>query len=171
MRKPDDILDRDAQWLLLNRIWDSNRPALAFVTGRRRVGKSYLLSRFARAAGGLYYQATRRTEQEQLFRLSAMVGDHFADPALQHGVSFPDWESLFGYLTDRAGADRFMLVLDEFPYLTAAAPALTSIIQSQWDHRWSDTRIKLVLNGSHVTAMRQLQEADQPRGLVAMADP
>src|SRR5690606_1543212 len=99
-------------------------------------------SRFARAAKGIYYQATRRTEQEQLLRLSAVIGDHFADSALQHGVPFPDWESLFGYVTDRAGADPFVLVLDEFPYLTAAAPALTSILQSLWDHRWADTRIK-----------------------------
>jgi uncharacterized protein len=90
------------------------------------------------------------------------VGAHFGDPALQRGVPFPDWESLFEYVTDRAADAPFLIVLDEFPYLSASASALPSILQSLWDHRWPDTRIKLVLSGSHVTAMRQLEQADQP---------
>ncbi|MEN8184204.1 MAG: ATP-binding protein [Myxococcota bacterium] len=160
--RPVDLLDREAEWAELDRLWRRQRPDLAFVIGRRRVGKSFLLARFARAVGGIYYQATRRTEPEQLLRLSAIVGEHFVDPALVRGAPFPDWESLLGYLTDRAGMKPFLLVLDEFPYLTASAPALASIVQSLWDHRWQDTRIKLVLSGSHITAMRQLEAADQP---------
>jgi AAA+ ATPase superfamily predicted ATPase len=120
------------------------------------------LHRFVRAAGGIYYQATRRTEQEQLIRLSSVIGEHFRDDALRRGVPFPGWESLLGYLTDRAGTEPFLLVLDEFPYLTAGAPALTSILQAQWDHHWQKTCFKLVLSGSHVTAMRGLEGGDQP---------
>lgn len=95
-------------------------------------------------------------------RLSAIVGAHFEDPALQHGVTFPDWESLFGYVTDRARKRPFLMVLDEFPFLSSAAPALPSILQALWDHRWPGTRFKLVLSGSHIPAMRQLEDADQP---------
>ena len=162
MRHPDDLLDRTVEWEELIRVWQRPRPELVFVTGRRRAGKSHLLVRFARATGGIYYQATKRTEQEQLTRLSAMVGEHFADAALRRGVPFPDWEALLAYLSDRAGSAAFLLVLDEFPYLSAAAPALPSIVQSLWDQRWPGTRFKLVLSGSHITAMRQLEEADQP---------
>lgn len=162
MNKPESILDRNAEWAELARLWQRPRPDFVFVLGRRRAGKSYLLGRFAREVGGIYYQATKRTEQEQLLRLSAIVGTHFQDPALQRGVPFPDWESLFEYVTDRAEDRPFLLVLDEFPYLSASAPALPSILQSLWDHRWPETRIKLVLSGSHITAMRQLEEADQP---------
>jgi hypothetical protein len=162
MQKPAEILDREREWEELVRIWRRRSPELLFVLGRRRVGKSYLLGRFAREVRGIYYQATKRTESEQLLRLSSIVGDHFGDPALQRGVPFPDWESLFEYVTDRAAGEPFLIVLDEFPYLSASAPALPSILQSLWDHRWPDTRIKLVLSGSHIAAMRQLEEADQP---------
>ncbi len=162
MRKPAEILDRESEWAELVRIWQRRGPDLLFVLGRRRVGKSYLLGRFAREVQGIYYQATKRTESEQLLRLSSIVGAHFGDPALQRGVPFPDWESLFEYVTDRAADAPFLIVLDEFPYLSASAPALPSILQSLWDHRWAKTRIKLVLSGSHITAMRQLEEADQP---------
>jgi uncharacterized protein len=162
MEKPAAILDRDVEWRELADAWRSPGPELIFVLGRRRVGKSYLLVRFAQEVKGIYYQATRRTEAEQLLRLSAIVGEHFGDLALQRGVPFPDWESLFEYVTERAAGEPFLLVLDEFPYLSASAPALTSIIQSLWDHRWQESKLKLVLSGSHVTAMRQMEDADQP---------
>jgi hypothetical protein len=77
-------------------------------------------------------------------------------------VGFPDWEALFEYVTERAGESPFLLVLDEFPYLAGAAPALPSVIQKLWDHRWASTRMKVVLSGSYITAMTRLEEADQP---------
>ena len=160
--KPADLVGRDSEWELLSSMWNTPKPELVIVLGRRRVGKSYLLGRFAQAVGGLYYQATRRTEAEQLARLSRAIGDRFADSALQRGVGFPDWEALFGYVTDRAGADPFLLVLDEFPYLSDAAPALPSIVQGLWDHAWAKTRLKIILSGSHITAMTRLEAADQP---------
>lgn len=161
-QRPHDLLDRLTEWNELARIWRRAASDLVFVLGRRRAGKSFLLGRFVRAVDGIYYQATRRTEQEQLIRLSQVVGARFGDAALLRGVPFPDWEALFGYLTERAAAEPFLLVLDEFPWLTDAAPALPSIIQSLWDHRWQATKIKLVLSGSHITAMQRLEEADQP---------
>ncbi|HET6637941.1 MAG TPA: ATP-binding protein [Gemmatimonadota bacterium] len=161
-RKPADILDRDGEWGSLTSLLQSDRPELAFVLGRRRVGKSFLLARFAREAGGVYYQATKRTELEQLANLTRIVGSHYGDVAIERGAAFPDWEALFGYIAQRSGGDPFLLVLDEFPYLADAAPALPSILQSLWDHAWPGTRAKVILSGSHITAMRRLERADQP---------
>ena len=160
--RPPDLADRKREWETLRTLWNSPRPELAFLIGRRRVGKSYLLGRFARAANGLYYQATRLSEHEQLANLSRALGDRFADPALQHGAMLPSWDAIFGYILEKAGNHPFLLVLDEFPYLGDAAPALTSVIQAWWDHRWQDTRMKIVLSGSHITAMRNIAAADQP---------
>src|SRR5689334_9664027 len=160
--KPDDLYDRQREWNALSETATSERPELAFVLGRRRVGKSFLLSRFVREAGGLYYQATRRTEAEQLAALSVVVGDRFDDAALRRGVALPDWERLLGYLAERAAGERLLVVLDEFPYLVDSAPALPSILQKWLDHVAPSTKVKLVLSGSHVSAMRQLEGADQP---------
>lgn len=160
--KPDNLFDRDSEWGALATLWEKRRPDLIFAVGRRRAGKSFLLSRFARQVGGIYYQATRRTEGEQLSSLSRVIGAHFDDPALRHGVAFPSWEDLFRYVTQRAEGNPFLLVLDEFPYLAGAAPALPSIIQSFWDHEWQDTRAKVVLSGSYITAMNRLEQMDQP---------
>lgn len=162
MMKPADIHDRDLEWDALSRLLGSSRPELVFVLGRRRVGKSYVLSRLARAGGGVYFQATRRTEAEQLADLNRVFGEHFKDPALAGGAVLPSWEALFSYVTERLEGRPLLLVLDEFPYLASAAPALTSILQKFWDHEWQGTRLKLVLCGSYVTAMQQLEAGDQP---------
>jgi AAA+ ATPase superfamily predicted ATPase len=159
--KPEDVLDRDAEWARLSKMMESGAPELSVVLGRRRAGKSYLLARFAAAHRGIYYQSTKRTEREQLATLSRIVGERYDDPAFKR-VAFEDWEHLFGYLVEKAAGEPILLILDEFPYLADAAPALTSILQSEWDHRFPGTQVKLVLSGSHITAMRRLTAADQP---------
>lgn len=160
--KPAEIVDRNTEWAALEGIERARRPQLAFVLGRRRVGKSYVLSRFASAVGGVYFQATRRAEGEQLSQLTSVLGEHFEDAALRSGAAFPSWERLFDYVAERAAKEPLLLVVDEFPYLTEAAPALPSILQRAWDHTWQDRPIKLVLSGSFVSAMRTLEDADQP---------
>ena len=160
--KPADVVDRDHVWQQLCDAWARPEPALLLGLGRRRAGKSWVLARFARAVDGVYYQATKRTEAEQLAALSRIIGRHYSDAALQRGVGFAQWEDLLGYLTDRAAGAPFLLVLDEFPYLADAAPALPSILQAAWDHDWPNTRVRLVLNGSHISAMQRLEAHDQP---------
>ncbi|MEM0960926.1 MAG: ATP-binding protein [Bacteroidota bacterium] len=159
--KPPDVLDRDREWSHLARAVEEPGPGLVLVVGRRRAGKSFLLTRFVEAVGGVYVQATRKTEREQLLDVSRALGERFGDAALKR-VALPDWDDVLAYVVERAAGAPFAFVLDEFPYLAEAAPALPSIVQSWWDHRLRDTRVTLVLSGSHVTAMKRLVGADQP---------
>src|SRR4030095_5802583 len=59
MRKPDRVLDRDTEWSTLVEFVAHPDPhlRLAVVSGRRRVGKSYLLRALADVTGGLYVSA------------------------------------------------------------------------------------------------------------------
>lgn len=159
--KPRALIDRDAEWAELARIWGSDRPELGIVVGRRRAGKSFLLSRFV-APHGLYYQATKQTSREQLNVMTRVLAQHFGDPGLAFGSGFPDWRSVLEYLRTKAGRGPLMVVLDEFPYLAEADPSLPSVIQAWWDHEAAASRCKLILSGSYISAMRRLTEADQP---------
>lgn len=159
--KPTDLIDRDREWAYLTEAVAIDGPNLLILLGRRRAGKSYLLTRFVQATGGLYYQATRKTEREQLLALSRTLGEHFNDAALRR-VMLPDWDALLSYVAERAAGNPFVLVLDEFPYLADSAPALPSILQHWWDHQLAGTRISIVLSGSHISVMKRLVDADQP---------
>ena len=159
--KPPDLLDRDREWQRLTDAVEAPGPGLILVIGRRRAGKSFLLTRFVEARDGVYYQATKKTEREQLLDLSRTLAERFNDAALRR-TAFTTWEDLLGYVVERAAGTAFTLVLDEFPYLADAAPALPSILQGWWDHRLADSRLTVVLSGSHVTAMNRLVGPDQP---------
>lgn len=161
MDKPTRIINREIEWDRLVRMWKSDSPELFIVRGRRRAGKSFLLTHLVDAVRGLYYQATRKTEREQLASLTRVIAEHFNDPALRR-LTFEAWEDVFRYCAERVGPEPFAIVLDEFPYLVEGAPALPSILQATWDHELEGTRIKLVLSGSHVTVMKRLSGADQP---------
>lgn len=162
VQPPHDIIARDEEWESLVRMTSQARPELWFVLGRRRVGKSFLLSRFADVAGGVYFQATRSAASDQIRALGRRLGAHFGDRALAEGAALTSWEALCRYLTARIGTDSFVLVLDEFPYLADASPQLPSVLQKFWDHDWTESRIRLVLCGSYISAMSRLEDADQP---------
>ncbi|MEO1479714.1 MAG: ATPase, partial [Bacteroidota bacterium] len=112
--RPADLFDREVLWTRLGEAHAAPGPGLVLMMGRRRAGKSFLLTRFAEAVGGAYYQATRRTEREQLLALSRVLAERFDDAALRR-AALPDWEALLGYVAERAEGAPFLLVLDEFP--------------------------------------------------------
>lgn len=159
---PPRLHDREEEWQWLLDRWRTDAFELAILIGRRRVGKTSLLKPFAEMAGGIYYQATRRTEAEQLRSISRIAAERFDDSALRHGAGFSDWEALFAYLADRAGDRRFVVVLDEYPYLESAARGVSTVLQKIVDHRLLDTRFKVVLSGSHITAMKQMESSAHP---------
>ena len=78
-----------------------------------------------------------------------------------HG-DFPDWDAVLTYLGEKAKRRKLVVILDEFPYLVQAEPALPSIIQRFWDHKSKDTKLKLVLCGSAQAVMEQLQAERAP---------
>ncbi|GAB5537579.1 MAG: hypothetical protein Rubg2KO_38280 [Rubricoccaceae bacterium] len=113
--KPPDLIDRDREWATLVRSMEEPGPGLMLVLGRRRAGKSYLLTRFVEAVGGVYVQATKKTEREQLRDVSRALGERFNDAALRR-VALPDWDDVLAYVVERAAGEPFAFVLDEFPY-------------------------------------------------------
>ncbi len=139
----------------------ASRPAgqLVMVYGRRRIGKSYLLERFTRGRRSLFYQATQQAEPVELASLSGL-----ARPltGLPEDVSFPGWESALNAITDAAGEDRLVVILDEFPYLCGSTEGLPSIVQRWWDRRGRTSGVMLVLCGSTQTFMTELDAHAAP---------
>lgn len=161
-RERTRFIDRQIEHNALEAAWTSGRAELVMLHGRRRVGKSRLLTRFAERKPIAYYVAAQQLEADQLQDLGRSLG------ALSTGFSrgrpprlaFSDWQELLDVVTEAAGRRRIGLILDEFPYLVAANPALPSLIQRWWDRTGSRSNVLLVLAGSEQTMMRQLVDRD-----------
>ncbi len=121
---------------------------LLVVFGRRRVGKTRLLTHWLRRRAGLYSQAIEAAVPQQLQQVLEDVG---------HGFSTPVTPRSFGELLALLDVERgdFVLCLDELPYLVASDPTLPSVLQRWLDHR-KKKRSSLILSGSSTRMMNDL---------------
>lgn len=162
--KPADMFDRDVEWMALAAFASDMRPGatLGVVSGRRRQGKTFLLRALCEATRGFYFAADEATDGESLHQLGAALGAHLK---LSSGLRLRDWHEAMDALL-QLGAERpTTVVIDEFPYLAKANPALPSILQNAIAPRRPEregSRTRLLLCGSAMTFMGTLLSGSAP---------
>lgn len=158
----DEFLDRDAELERLDRWWDSAERMPMNVYGRRRVGKSWLLRRFANGKPAVVLVAERLAEGSQLARFAEQLAP------LNGGIApaLPDVGSLVRTLYRLARDERLLVVLDEFPWLLGTTQAVVeqtlSSIQAVMEEERDRSRLKLIVCGSAVAQMEALQAERNP---------
>lgn len=162
--RPSDMFDREWEWSALSRFAADDAPGatLGVVSGRRRQGKSYLLEALCDATGGFYFAATEATGAESLRQLADTVAAHLGMPA---APALRDWEQAVDMLLALGRDAPLPVVIDEFPYLCAATPALPSIVQRALGPRRAErlvSRARLILCGSAMTFMGRLLAGSAP---------
>jgi AAA+ ATPase superfamily predicted ATPase len=85
-----------------------------------------------------------------LRRISRTVGEFFNESLLVTR-GFGTWEESFKYIKEKN--QKFVLVIDEFPYLIQSNPAIPSLFQKAWDEYWSKSPVYLILLGSSIATM------------------
>lgn len=156
----DGLIDRDSELAALRAARAAaaaGRAQLVVVWGRRRVGKTFLLSHFAAEGTAVFFGATQQAEAVELGRLLDAVrrglGDRAADLA---GGGFASWEAALRFLAALAAEQPLTVVLDEVPYLAASTPGFASVVQAVWDHLPAGTQLTLVLCGSAIAMMEAM---------------
>jgi len=163
--KPSHVFDRDREWQALADFAADPRPeaTLGIVSGRRRQGKTYLLRSLAAATGGFFFEAAEATEAESLRMFGAALARQAGSPA---DFSFPTWEAALRYFVTLAGHDPVPLIIDEFPYLVKASPALPSLLRREIDSHGPSqggaSRARILLCGSAMSVMGGLLAGSAP---------
>ena len=127
---------------------------MVVVYGRRRVGKTRLIQEFLRGHNGIYFCAVESSAAKNLELLSEAiyratgVGGMALPP-------FGSFEAAFSYLATAAQDKRLVFVIDEYPYLAASEPSISSILQSAVDSRLAGTKMMLILCGSSMSFMER----------------
>ncbi len=132
------------------------------LAGRRRIGKTFLLQQFVSRHVGraIFYQATRQSERQELSAFTHLVARQVG--GLPPHYAFPSWEVALEYVGERAGNERIVVILDEYPYLTESTRGLSSIVQRWWDRAAQSTSVMLVLCGSEQAVMDDLDRGAAP---------
>ncbi len=146
------FFNREQELKFLQRKYREKGAQLIILYGKRRVGKTEIVKQFFRDKPHLYLLADKLPEETQLADMAGKIGAFFQDQlVVERG--FGRWEQLFAYLQNKTARQRIVVVLDEFPYLLEANPAVASLFQKGWDEYLKDTRIFLVLLGSSIAMM------------------
>ena len=157
----DSFLDRKAERGRLEDWWDGSERTPINLYGRRRTGKSWLFRRIAHDKPAVILVARRLAPGAQL--------RYFADQlesVLGFRPDIPDVATLFRILLRAAHSQKFLAVIDEFPYLLPrgkpAADRMLSGIAAVFEEEFSTSRLKLIVCGSTVETMASLQSEKNP---------
>jgi AAA+ ATPase superfamily predicted ATPase len=154
------LLDRTSEMASLEQAWSdasTGNPQLVVLWGRRRVGKTFLLSHFVGDKRSVFFGATEQAEAVELARLSEAVRRGLgADAVDLAGGGFQSWEAALRYFAALARDEPLAVVLDEVPYLLRSTPGFASVVQAVWDHLARGTRLVLVMTGSAVGTIEGL---------------
>ena len=126
----------------------ANHGGLLVMFGRRRVGKTRLLRQWLQPRDGLYSQAIEAQRDLQIQQVFADLS-----PQLETQLVPKTWPELFEILTLQKR--RWVLCLDEFPYLTAVDASLPSQLQKWLDHSLPRGCL-LIVAGSSTRMMNDL---------------
>lgn len=157
------FVGRQRELAALNRILSQGGAQFILVYGRRRVGKTTLLLNWARQSGKpfIYWVANRDTPAQVRLSFTRAVW-RWAHPESQAVPRFESWEDIFETTAQLVGDQPVILILDEFSYATESDESLASHLQAAWDHRFKDSRITIVLSGSHIGMMVDLMGYQAP---------
>lgn len=126
----------------------AERGGLLVVYGRRRVGKTRLLRQWLQTRDGLYSQAIEAQRDQQIEQVFLDLQPHLDTQLVPR-----TWPELLEILALQRR--RWVLCLDEFPYLTAVDRSLASQLQKWLDHGIPDGCL-LILSGSSTRMMHDL---------------
>lgn len=145
------FIGREAELSKLNQMYQSSRFEFAVIYGRRRVGKTTLINEFCKEKKAIYFMAVETVEKENLQHLSNAVFQ-VTEPGKPMPV-FDRFRALLEYVAQVSSNERIILVIDEFPYLAASNPAVTSILQEMMDQQFKQGKLFLILCGSSMSFM------------------
>lgn len=157
------FVNRRRELAALDEWWRRPGPQLGVVWGRRRIGKSYLISHWARNKRAVAHIARNQPVREQLRQLSQRA--HRLVSSVHRDLTrtpFSDWDDVFRVLASAASDEPLLLVIDEFAELHQSEPNIESILRAVWDEVGPDTKLRLLLTGSAVRTMEALQTERAP---------
>lgn len=157
------MIDRELEGTRLRDLLADGRPQLVLLYGRRRVGKTYLLTHLWGPEQAFYFTASDTTGEQNR---QALVREFAAWAGTSVTVEdYPTWRTIFRLLFEHRASEPLVIVLDEFQYFgetPAALGVVTSDLNAVWEARRPARPLLVVLSGSAVRTMEALDTAAAP---------
>lgn len=147
----DKFVDRASEMQALEDEYKREGASLVILYGRRRVGKTTLISEFIKNKKALFFLASEESEAQNRNMFKERMAYFIQNDLLR--TADLNWDMLFELLTEQKFDSKPVIVIDEFQYLGKSNPAFPSVFQRIWDERLKKCPIMVILCGSLISMM------------------
>ena len=147
------FVDREQEMNTLQGEYERDGSSLVVLYGRRRVGKTTLISEFIKDKKALFFLASEESESQNRLAFQEKAAE-FLNSDLLKNVEVKSWDVLFKAIMAPPLDPNPLILLDEFQYLGKANPAFPSIFQRIWEEILKDKDVMVILCGSLISMMQ-----------------
>lgn len=142
----------------LNFRFNNSKKEFGVIYGRRRIGKSTLINEFLKDKPNIFFQAKKDSIYGNLRSFSYEI-DKLLD--LPKSFVFSSMEEAFDSLIEYAKGKRFVIAIDEYPYIVNQDASFPSILQEAIDR--APENLFFLISGSDVGMLKnELENHNSP---------
>ena len=148
----EKFVDREEEMMTLQSEYERPGSSLVILYGRRRVGKTALISEFIKGKNALFFLASEESESQNRTAFKEKAAD-FTGNELLRQFDAKSWDILFQTIMQTPFQEKPIIVIDEFQYIGKSNPAFPSIFQRIWEEQLKDRSVMVILCGSLISMM------------------
>ena len=135
----------------LTRLYNSDKFEFAVIYGRRRVGKTAIISEFIKDKESIFFTGVESNEKQNLENFSKAIFESTSNTPAD--TIFPSFQSALDYTFKISKNKRLILVIDEYPYVARSSKSLASTLQLLIDKYKDNSKLFIILCGSSMSYM------------------
>ena len=148
----EKFIDREEEMMTLQSEYERPGSSLVILYGRRRVGKTALISEFIKGKNALFFLASEESEAQNRAAFKEKAAD-FTGNELLRQFDAKNWDVLFQTIMQTPFQEKPIIVMDEFQYIGKSNPAFPSMFQRIWEEQLKDRPVMIILCGSLISMM------------------
>ena len=121
------FIGRERELATLNKLYASDKFEFVVIYGRRRVGKTALISHFINEKKAIYFMGVESNAKQNLENFSKSIISYHTGVAAE--TSFLSFQAALEYVFKLSEKERIILAIDEYPYVARSSKSLASTIQ------------------------------------------
>ena len=145
------FIGRKRELASLNKLYTSDKFEFAVIYGRRRVGKTALITQFIEDKKAIYFMGVESNAKQNLENFSKNIMEF--GTGIQAETTFTSFQTALEYVFKLAEKERLILAIDEYPYVARSSQSLASTLQLLIDKCKSTSKLMLILCGSSMSYM------------------
>ncbi len=145
------FIGRQRELSALNKLYASDNFEFSVIYGRRRVGKTALITHFIEDKKAIYFMGVQSNAKQNLENFSKSIMEYSTGGMTD--ASFYNFQAALEYVFKLSEKEKMILAIDEYPYVAHASKSLASTLQLLIDKYKETSKLMLILCGSSMSYM------------------